>query len=244
MSLIRDLYRKIVPRRIRDIYWFVRNLCGHVTKDQLPQAWDFNYEKYWRQRGEGISYPEFVDFCIPRIPAHASVLDIGCGSGDFLAELTEVSSIKAMGVDISERAVEIARSRGINAQIKDVRKEDLSTLGSFDVVTVFELLEHIPDSEELLLNLHAWFPTAKFIVSVPNTGYLASRLRLLFGRFPKQWHIHPSEHLRFWTLHDFQMTLDALGYEVLDVISLRGVPVLRDVWPGLFGEVLVFELRA
>jgi len=39
---------------------------------------------------------------------------------------------------------------------------------------------------------------SKFLViTIPNSAFYRFRLQLLFGRFLKQWVLHPSEHLRF-----------------------------------------------
>jgi SAM-dependent methyltransferase len=103
--------------------------------------------------------------------------------------------------------------------------------------------EAVLKAEAVLENVRRWFPAARVVCSIPNTGYVASRLRLLFGRFPRQWIVHPGGHIRFWTLRDFCLLARQLGYAVRRVVPLRGSPLLARWMPGLFGEALVFVLE-
>jgi methionine biosynthesis protein MetW len=242
---IHGLYRKVVPPRVRDGIRYCRNLAAHVHADARPGQWEFDYEAYWAQRleagNEGISYPEIVDICAATLPRDARLLDIGCGTGLFLQQLTRRLPIQAVGVDVSQRAVAAAKARGIHAEVLEAGAA-LAPLGAFDFVTLFEVLEHVQNAEAVLANIRRSFPEATVLASVPNTGYIADRLRLLCGRFPRQWIVHPGEHIRFWTLHDFRQMAGHLGYRVARVIPLRGATLLAPLWPSLFGEALVFKL--
>lgn len=243
---VRTVYRGMVPSRVRGALRYWLNMGKHVVADAKPQQWDFDYEAYWAQRlddgNDAISYPELVDICAAAIPPNARILDIGCGPGVFLQELLKRKPLRAVGVDVSCRAVEAARSRGVEAEVIEAGAE-MRHLGTFDFVTLFEVLEHIQNAESVLANVSRSFPYATVLASVPNTGYISSRLRLLFGRFPRQWIVHPGEHIRFWTLRDFRLMATHLGYRVTRVTPLRGSTLLAPWLPGLFGEALVFQMK-
>jgi methionine biosynthesis protein MetW len=243
---LRSLYRQCLPEPLRARIHYWRNLARHVRAEPKPQHWGFDYDAYWSQRLEtgrdGISYPEIVDICAAAIPANAAVLDIGCGTGLFLQELCRRKPLRAVGVDISRRAVEAAQARGVRAEVVEAGA-NLSHLGAFEFVTLFEVLEHVQQAESVLANVRRSFPRATVLASVPNTGYIAARLRLLFGRFPRQWIVHPGEHIRFWTLHDFRLMASHLGYRTARVTPLRGSALLAPLLPGLFGEALVFQME-
>ncbi len=247
MEIARSCYRKLFPLKIRQFVWFLRNLISHIFSDRLPEKWSFDYENYWVERvknvQDGVSYPEILGICSQLISHDASVLDIGCGSGQFLKQLSDLIPIQAVGIDISIKAVEIAKKRGIDAFIRNAGKDKLSELGDFEFITMFEVLEHINNAEEVLLNISKTFQHSMIILSIPNTGYIFSRMRLLFGRFPRQWIIHPSEHLRFWTQHDFKITAQGLGYKILNIIPVRGPSSLAKWRSSLFAEVLIFVLK-
>jgi len=248
MEIVRSFYRKLFPIKIRQFVWFLRNLISHIFSDRLPEKWSFDYEDYWIERvknqQDGVSYPEILDICSHLISHNARVLDIGCGSGQFLKQLSDLIPIQAVGVDISNKAVEIAKKQGIDAHVRNACQDKLSELGDFEFITILEVLEHINNAEEVLFNISKTFQRSIIIISIPNTGYISSRMRMLFGRFPRQWIIHPSEHLRFWTEHDFKITAQGIGYEILNIIPVRGYSILAKWRSSLFAEVLIFVLKA
>ena len=99
------------------------------------------------------------------------------------------------------------------------------------------MLEHIVDPEIVAKDL---FEKAEnyFVFTVPNTGFWKFRMRLLFGKFPNQWKLHQSEHLRFWTVTDMEQWIktvfpdqntsvipyyNALGFKFLPRLFCRGI---------------------
>jgi SAM-dependent methyltransferase len=87
------------------------------------------------------------------VRAGSRVLDVGCGSGEFLAML-HASGADAAGVDPAPRMIDIARSLAPHA---DVRVGDAESLpwpdASFDVVTAFNALQFADDTDEALVEL-------------------------------------------------------------------------------------------
>lgn len=69
-----------------------------------------------------------------------TLIDIGCGQGEF-CRIMEANEIKTLGVDLSMKQVQIAKSKGINAQstdIKDIKEK-------FDCATaVFDVVNYLP----------------------------------------------------------------------------------------------------
>lgn len=78
------------------------------------------------------------------------VVDIGCGGG-ILAESMAARGAQVTGVDLSEKALGVARlhlyESGQTVDYRLISAEDISreAPGSFDVVTCMEMLEHVPD---------------------------------------------------------------------------------------------------
>lgn len=79
------------------------------------------------------------------------VLDIGCGGG-LLAEGMAHRGARVTGIDLSPRAIEVARlhalESGIGVEYRELAVEALAAVepGGFDLVTCLELLEHVPDA--------------------------------------------------------------------------------------------------
>ncbi|MDQ3198593.1 MAG: class I SAM-dependent methyltransferase [Verrucomicrobiota bacterium] len=95
------------------------------------------------------------------------LLDVGTGDGRFLAAARDAGYIVA-GTEVSESGARFARDRGLEVymgQITDVALPDQS----FDVVTLWHVLEHVPDPGALLRRVRSCLrPRGTLVVAVPN----------------------------------------------------------------------------
>lgn len=211
-----------------------------IFGDFQPAMPSMDYAEYWRRRGE-FTYSNRYAIFSKLIAPGSSVLDIGCGEGATLRYLSTHNSVRGVGLDISPTAVEKARGSGINASVADASSPGFCIEGEYDYIIISEVIEHIPRPEDLLRKTPGHFRKG-LIISIPNTGHYLCRLRLLFGRFPVQWALHPGEHLRFWTLKDFEAWADWLGFSIVSRSSNTGFLGLYHLFPGLFADNFVFRL--
>jgi len=206
-----------------------------------PRLESMDYSGYWLTRGES-TYTRRYSLFSELIEPGSSLFDIGCGDGCAIRHLTEERGVSGEGVDLSAPAVEIAVRKGTKASVADITAPDFRITGTYDYILISEVIEHIGKPEDLVRKTKGHFRKG-LIISIPNTGHYIHRLRLLFGRFPVQWMIHPGEHLRFWTLRDFKKWADWLGFEIVAHKSNTGFIGLYHLFPGLFADNLVFLLR-
>lgn len=75
------------------------------------------------------------------IPEGSKVLDVGCNSGEFMRLLQSKKQCDVTGADISEEMVALCRQKGLNVVRCDADKLPFPD-GTFDVVTLMEVLEH------------------------------------------------------------------------------------------------------
>ena len=212
----------------------------YVRRPQFP-AGSFDYEQYWEARGHTTGLPNRALIFAEWISRGARVLEVGCGDGALAAHLTEARGCRVVAVDVSERAVAFARHRGVDAHRRDVIKEPFGP-DAFDYIVLSEVIEHLPLPEELLAALRP--SSSRFLVSLPNTAYLFYRVCLgLLGRFPTQWVVHPSEHLRFWSVTDFRAWAEAQGCRVVREAASNGIPVLKRWHHNLFGHQMCYEMH-
>jgi len=246
---LKSLLKKHLPPGCVDWLVRIRQRGISLFSYHRPLSLTLDYDGYWgRKRGSNMGY--LSAFQLDRaqaiggaVPEGVSVLDVGCGDGAILQYLIEHKVVDAHGVDISERAVAHCRAQGLDVRLVDVtQSEALNALAEYDYIILSEIIEHIPAPEGLLDSLRSHVRQA-FIVSVPNTGYIWHRLRLLLGHFPLQWLAHPGEHLRFWTHVDFLWWADWLGYRVRAAIPYQGTPFLKCLWPNLFASGIVYVLE-
>lgn len=221
----------------------LRKLPAAIFAYQPVALNQMNYDSYWDSIGSFEWFPPRIPVIAERVEPGASVLDLGCGNGTLLAHLAQTRQAQVSGIDVSAQALALAQKKGV-ACLKqaDLSASDFALDGSYDYIVITEVLEHIPNPENLMNKLLGHFNKAVF-VSIPNIGFYKHRLRLLFGRFPQQWGKHPGEHLRFWTVLDFARWVERLGYQVVEIIPTNGFPRLFRLKPNIFAEQVVIVLQ-
>src|SRR5437879_2784429 len=83
-----------------------------------------------------------------RVAKNGLLLDIGCAYGAFLREAVE--HFEVQGCDISAHATKIAASRVSSAKIFQSDIFSIQGRCSYDVITCFDVLEHVPDVDSAL----------------------------------------------------------------------------------------------
>ena len=117
------------------------------------QAWDSIYGDIQRF-GPTHKHLVRIHSKILREIQYKSVLDVGCGTGLNFPLILEGKSIKEVaGIDISSKAIKMAKERYSGEfRVLDIQKEHLND--KFDLVFCSLLMEHVPEDEAVLENLH------------------------------------------------------------------------------------------
>ena len=109
-----------------------------------------------------------IDAKLRFLPARsATVLDYGCGNGDFLSRAAALGH-RAKGVDFDADAVAAATARGLDI-IQTHAIDEAEFCGAFDLVTASHVLEHVADPVDLLTCFARWLkPAGKVYIELPN----------------------------------------------------------------------------
>ena len=92
------------------------------------------------------------------------ILDIGAGTGDFLL-VAKNNGWKTVGIEPSGKAKAIAKSKGVSFVEQTSELEN----HSFDVISMWHVLEHVPDLDQQIKELKRLLkPTGSLIIAVPN----------------------------------------------------------------------------
>lgn len=161
------------------------------------------------------------------------VLDLGCRYGaltSFYADGNEV-----VGVDIDREALDAAAERlGIETQWADLDEPLAFDDGSFDVVVIGEVLEHIREPQRLLDEARRVLrPGGTLVGSTPNGFRLKNRIRFLAGRHPEP----DPTHLHLFSPADVQALLAGFDDSSLEFVAGR----FARLHPRLLANVTFFR---
>ena len=146
-----------------------------------------------------------------RAPRSGELLDIGCGTGNFLVAARD-AGYGVTGIELDRNAARFAKERAGLARVFPLTISEFSEQHreeQFDVVTFFEVLEHQAAPIEFLQNVRKCLRPGGFLaLSVPN------RERWMTG--PDVLDYPPNHFLR-WNVAALTKFLNAQGFEVLTI---------------------------
>lgn len=145
------------------------------------------------------------------VPGATSILDIGCGRGWMLYFLKNYFGFEDVaGTQISLPAIKFARER-LGLKIYDQDLLELKLPGeSFDVLTIWHVLEHVPDPVSYVKEMYRLLkPGGTLMVEVPN---LDAWSRQLSGQYWLSW--DPKYHLTFFDPASLSKLLTSNGFKI------------------------------
>jgi SAM-dependent methyltransferase len=132
------------------------------------------------------------------------LLEVGCGNGNVLRVLKQLwPRAKAVGLDLFDEGLQRARRRCDCEIIQgDIRTVALPE-ASFELIGIFDVLEHLPDDENVLSILHALLAPGGFLLlTVPTCSSLWSYFDEVAG------------HCRRYETNEMESKLQRAGFEV------------------------------
>ena len=179
------------------------------------------------------------------IEPNSTVLDIGCGDGELLANLTADKNIKGKGIELDQERVLACVGRGLSIIQHDI-EQGLENYAdkNFDYVILSQTVQTVKNPEKVFKELLR--VGKKVIVSFPNFAHWKSRAQLFFlgespvtKRLPFSWYNSPNIH--FLSLKDFDRFCKKLGVKVEKKIPL-GKTSLSPVKlaPNLLAEQVIY----
>jgi methionine biosynthesis protein MetW len=149
------------------------------------------YDGRWREKDR--MFVERFSTILNMLSSGSSVLDVGCGNGELLRLARDEKGCRVVGADISADVLRLAYSKGVDIVRADLERALPFADKSVDTIICSEVLEHLLFPKEAMRELMR-VARRNVIITVPNSGYVLDRLRLLIrGRLP----VVAEGHIRF-----------------------------------------------
>ena len=209
------------PLPIRDCACGLTFIWPRPTMDELNEIYTEEYYKSWGIEGEDDALPRAMKHLtfayrlrkIAQVVRPGKVLDVGCATGYFL-EVASRFGWEVTGVELSAYSARLAASkfgeRVFNGSLEEAAFPD----ASFDMVTLSDLLEHIPDPLSFLREVRRILkPGGGVMIVTPNVDSLTERV--MRGK----WSHYKGEHLFYFSPLTIRACLEKSGFAAGKVSS-------------------------
>lgn len=181
------------------------------------------------------------------------LLDIGCGTGDFLKIAAE-HQWKVLGIEPNLQARQIANSKTNNMVFDNGKLDDLKP-ASFDIITLWHVLEHLPNLDEQITKFKNLLkPNGRLVIAVPNfKSYDAHYYKSYWAAFDVPRHLwHFSQESMSLLFKPYNMIVsqkkpmyfDAFYVSLLSEKYLHGHQYfLKAFWVGLKSNLKAWHTK-
>jgi 2-polyprenyl-3-methyl-5-hydroxy-6-metoxy-1,4-benzoquinol methylase len=149
-----------------------------------------------------------------------AIIDVGCGVGEFSSYLPD--GVDFTGVELSSKSVEIGNKLGRKVIQLDITKAPNDFLDKFDVVTCFQVLEHVVNIDLFFNSLVGLCkPGGHIVIAVPNNdGFVGDAMNNILNM--------PPHHILLWNRASLSYLANRYNLEVVDCVNEELSEVHRD----------------
>lgn len=235
LEMYKHLYSQ-VPNDLEMVDYEIRQCktCGLVFSNPMKSgsqsfyAWVTGHDNYYPtvetprwEWGEVKSYVKENNI--------RTLLEVGCGTGEFLDYLQRDVSLKAVGLDTTVLSYEVCRGKGLNVYNEPLENYILNHEEKYDLVVAFHLLEHVENPLDLVSDMMKLLNDGgKCMLSFP---YSDSRVEQCFTTANNM----PPHHLTRWELPAVKALAEAIHADV-EIVAPRANTVTDDIWSDLRNE--------
>lgn len=205
--------------------------CGFVYLNPKPTAVGIKKlynEAYFKGEGfdkgvnyvENLKYKKGIDFInqdrlknIEKFANKEKILDIGCGFGEFL-DVAKKRGWDAYGIELSKFASDVAKKNFKLNVFKGTLEQAKYPAETFDVATMFEVIEHLTDPVHILKECNRILKKKGIIII--QTGNVESISAKLYG---KRWPYFLAGHLHYFSKKTLSKMLEKADFKLIKVYN-------------------------
>lgn len=185
--------------------------CGFIQCTDLSEVLtyyeDLEDEEYENTRQERLLQEKRLLRTLKPFKREGRLLDIGAGSG-ILVEAALAQGYRAEGIEPSRWLQKNAQEQKLPVHLGIFPHPD--TPGPYDVITLVDVIEHVTQPAELLVDINnALDEKGVFVMVTPDVRSLAARI---LGY--KWWH-YRFAHIGYFNRQNLRFLLDKTGFEII-----------------------------
>jgi len=201
-----------------------------MKREEIARLYEFE-KTYWWHVGRRYIIKRILEKYLNNVHDN-EILDIGCGTGENIRLLKDYGHV--VGMDSSREAIEICRENGLNDVFHSSNINEIGLHNKcFDIITAFDVLEHLDDDVEFLKEIKQYLmPGGRLILSVPAYRFLWSE------------HDEVLHHRRRYMASELHEKVTRAGYTTIKrsyVICfsfplIMGYRLFRGIFPRKYGK--------
>lgn len=203
--------------------------CGLAYIANPPNAAEL--ARLYAADGEGTYHAQLRDPSNPEVARMAQIaerhldfvrtvatagrlVDVGCSTGAFLGK-ARVAGFEASGIEFSRESARFAAETTGCLVEHGTLADSAVAPGSVDVLSAFDVIEHVPDPVDDLARMHSLLkPGGWLVLSTPNIDGLFPRLSFPLARLSGHWpHPEPPHHLFQFSVTTLRAMLRTAGFQ-------------------------------
>ena len=221
----------------------------NIDKSEIENFDNYAHE-WWNKRGPykfiHLLTPIRLKYISDNLKLKGSkILDLGCGGG-LLSEAMTNCGADVIGIDASLKTIEIAKkhAKEQNLKIKYINTdiESFDHKEKFDAVICFELIEHVPDPNELIKHMSRFIkPNGKLFLSTINRNLFSFMFAKVFAEYllniiPRGTHTYE----KFLKPSEIRQMLENNDLSISDIQGLKFNPISNTFKLSSFAKINYF----
>jgi 2-polyprenyl-3-methyl-5-hydroxy-6-metoxy-1,4-benzoquinol methylase len=201
--------------QLRRVYQF----SGHGLKQAVSLEQVLRMEKEYPN--STVDAKRLVGVAVHRMGGvrNGRALDVGCGYGFYSAAAIQAGfTVTAVNPGRWENDV-FEQLNGFRPVEKYI--QEITTEAQYDLIIMSQVLEHIPDLEEVLPRIRQWLaPQGMLALAVPNFDWVLVKLL----RERERGCLWVPEHVNYFTRQGVSRLLERFGFSILDYRQISRIP--------------------
>jgi 2-polyprenyl-3-methyl-5-hydroxy-6-metoxy-1,4-benzoquinol methylase len=208
--------------------------CGHVFSSYQADQYHDGYfgeevaseDQFWWDQAHEKMYDDFCDRFM--VGKSGELLDVGCGLGYFVGGISSFPNWEVVGYEISKAAVEFAQDKlGLENVLHGRVEEADFPERNFDIITMWDVIEHIPNPDPMLSHLSSLLKDDGFLflhtlnvhIQLPK----ARITKLLRGMNPRLHYLEAKDHINIYSMNTISKVLRRNGFHQIEFIHLHPI---------------------